>query len=251
MTLRHLMAGALLLGLSATGQAAPAPADPLNSVQWPVMYQLFMHDAPVVFDARVQLQLPSAAEDSLLVPVALRYSGIESVQRVLVLIDFNPIPQVLELKPHELEGYLAFRVRVQQSTPIRAAVLDGQGTWHVGGAWVEAAGGACTLPPNLASRVADEQIGHLSGRVWSHDGLHRLKLQVQHPNDTGLIANIPPFYLEQLTIQDQQGHTIAELHTYQPLSESPMLSLETRRPGPYSISGRDNSGTRIQGVIQP
>lgn len=242
-----LALAALLLNVA---RAAEEPADPLDSVQWPTMRRMFFPQAPLRFDERVRVSVPKAAEDPLRVPVTVRYDALTEVREVLVFIDFNPIPPVLRLRPHNLKPHLGFHVRVQQATPIRAAVRTADGLWHVGGAWVDAPGGGCTMPPNQSSRLADELIGQVRGRHWPlAEGGNRLKFQILHPNDTGLVAGVPPFFVESLKVEDAAGQMLAEMELFPPLSESPLLTLESAAAGPYKVSGRDSSGTRIEKVL--
>ncbi len=241
---------ALLCALALSAAAEP-PADPLRSTQWPVMAGLLFGEAPVVFDPRVEVLLPPEAEDSMNVPVAVRWGRLPEVRKLIAFVDFNPIPLALEYEPRAAKPFLGFRVRVQQATPIRVAAQTADGVWHVGGGWVDAAGGGCTLPPNLATRVRDEDIGRVHARRWPLEGGgQRLKLRVTHPNDTGLIANMPAFYVESLAVADAQGRELARLATHQPLCESPVLSLELGAEGPLTIDGRDNGGNRIEARVE-
>ena len=51
--------------------------------------------------------------------------------------------------------------------PVRAAVRTGNGNWHVGGTWVNTAGGGCTLPSTgSASPEWQKRLGEVSSRVW-------------------------------------------------------------------------------------
>ncbi|TCO83393.1 sulfur-oxidizing protein SoxY [Plasticicumulans lactativorans] len=241
---RGVLAAALLLPAT-LACAAPAP-DPLRSTQWPAMQHALLHDEPVVFDARVEVLLPPGAEDSLQVPVAARWPALADVRRVLAFVDFNPIPRVLEYRPHRAGPFLGFRVRVQQATPIRVAVQTGDGVWHVGGAWVDAAGGGCTLPPAHRATLADADLGRVEARRWPlHDGGQRLKLRIEHPNDTGLVAGIPAFFVERLSVYDEAGAELAVLDTFEPLAENPVLTLEPAAAGPLVVRGRDNAGNAI------
>lgn len=249
--IRTAVACALLLctvpAVCAQAETAP-PADPLASSQWPAMYHRFFRDAPVVFDDLVTVALPPAAEDSMQVPVSARVRSGVAVDTLLAFIDFNPIPKVLEYRPLAAEPYLGFRVRVQQATPVRVAARTADGVWHVGGAWVDAGGGGCTLPSANAAKVREEDIGHVAARRWPLDGLgSRVKLRIAHPNDTGLIGGTPAFFVEALDFRDADGRRLAELHTFEPVAESPVFVLELHTDGPVRIAGHDNTAGRIAG----
>ena len=126
--------------------AAGTQADPLDSPRWEDMRKSFFADATVVFDERVRVSGPAVAEDSLNVPVSVDASGLPAVEELIVFADFNPIVKALRFEPGAAQPRLGFRIKLQQSSPVRAAARTADGVWHVGGAWVTATGGGCTLP---------------------------------------------------------------------------------------------------------
>ena len=242
----------LVLFLYAQLASAEPPADPLRSSQWPQMHKLFLADGPVLFDDNVKVIAPIAAENALEVPVMIDASGINDVSKILVFADYNPIPKVLEYYPESAQAQIGFRFKIQQSSPIRAAVLDKQGFWHVNGVWIEAAGGGCTLP-SVGSGNEDwiSRLGEVKGKVWQKQDRQRLKFSVMHPMDTGLANGIPVFYLETIQIKDAAGHLIAQLLPFEPISENPVFTLDLNHQGPVNISGRDNNGNRFWADLTP
>lgn len=238
--------------LAAMAVAAPPP-DPLQSVQWETMYKAYLDGRPVVFDDRITVIAPGAAEDSLAVPVLVDASGLGQVERILVFADLNPLPKVLEFEPRGARPVVGFSMKVQQSTPIRAAVLTADDdSWHVAGVWVEAAGGGCTLP-SVASGDSDwsSRLGEVSGRLWPRGGGQRLKFGVMHPMDTGLAPGIPAFYLETIVVSDTGGRTVALLRPFEPISENPVFSLDLSAQGAVTVQGRDNNGSRFRAEVVP
>ena len=107
--------------------------DPLDSARWGEMAKTFLAGAPVLFDPRVKVIAPSTAENPMQVPVTVDATALPGIVEVVVFADFNPIVQVLRFFPEGAPAYLGFRVKLQQSTPVRAAVRTGDGVWHVGG----------------------------------------------------------------------------------------------------------------------
>lgn len=232
--------------------AAAAHADPLRSPVWAGMHQRLLDNAPVAFDARVQVAVPAHAENPLAVPVKVRWDGLQA-ERVLVFADLNPIPRILDYHPGAAGGALALRLKVEQSTPVRAAVRTPDGRWHVGGAWLSAAGGGCTMPSQGSGNAAwQERLGEVSARLWPRaDGTSRLRLRVMHPMDTGLAGGIPVFHVDRLALRDAQGRELARLQLFEPVAENPVLSLDLRHQGPLRIEGRDTQGNRIDGEVRP
>ena len=233
--------------------ATEIPEDPLRSSQWETMYKLYMKGAPVVFDQRVKVLAPKAAENSLEVPVMVDVKALDGVQEVLVFADFNPLPKVLEFTPKGAEARIGFRIKLQQSSPIRAAARASDGTWHVGGMWVDAAGGGCTLPSvGSASPQWESRLGEIDAKLWAReDGSRRLRFSVMHPMDTGLAPGIPAFYAETIELTDDNGELLASIRPYEPVSENPIFTMDLPGNTPIIVSGRDNNGNRFNAEIAP
>lgn len=247
-----LLISILLIGSNTW--ANPLPDDPLNSSQWETMHTLYLKDHPVVINERIKILAPRSAENSLAVPVMVDASAIENVQKIIVFADFNPLPKVLEFYPKLAEPRIGFRFKIQQASPIRAAVLDSESVWHVNGVWIDAAGGGCTLPSVGSSDEAwISRLGETKARLWSRTdhSFSRLRFDVVHPMDTGLADGIPAFYLETIDLKDVTGRELATLHPFEPVSENPMFSLDVPGNQPVLLSGRDNNGNRFWAEINP
>jgi sulfur-oxidizing protein SoxY len=140
---------ALLASLAPGGAAHAADAfdgDPFKSHPWPDIRREHFGRAKLVFDDRVQVQGPGFAEDPMNLPIGVRVQGLDGVVQISLLVDRNPIRKVLDHFP--LAGTLpalAFRFELEQASPVRAAALTRDGVWHVGGTWVDSAGGGCTV----------------------------------------------------------------------------------------------------------
>lgn len=243
----------LIALLLAVIRAIAAPGDdPLQSPQWTDIRLGLLGSAPVMFDPRVKVSGPSVAEDSMNVPVGVRVEGIEDVQRVLVVADLNPIVKVLEFFPRGALPVLHFRMKLQQGSPVRAMAQTGDGTWHVGGVWIDAAGGGCTAP-SVGRSTANwtDTLGQVQARVWTGPEQSRIKLNIMHPMDTGLAPGIPAFYIERLSLRDGAGREWMALDTFEPVSENPVFSFDFRGAPPPGLSlvGRDNNGNRISARV--
>lgn len=236
-----------LLLAAAPPPAAVEPTDPLNSPAWPDLRKKFLMSSPVAFDRRVEVLAPTVAEDSMNVPVTISTRDLPGVQRIVVIADLNPIIKVLEFEPLRASPRLSFRLKLQQASPVRAMALTEDGVWHVGGVWVDAAGGGCTAPSvgRSAGNWADT-LNQVDARSWQTQGMSRIKMRIMHPMDTGLAPGIPAFYLQRLSLKDEQGADWLRLTTFEPVSENPMFSVEfDRPPPPLRLEGRDNNGNRV------
>ena len=254
-----VIALALIFTLAREASAASfeRPADPLKSVMWQQMYDEFLDGGArkVVFDKNVVVKTSVHVEDQFHVPVTVDARGIKNVKEIVVFSDLNPIWHVLTYKPEEAEPYISFRFKVQQSTPIRAAVLTNDNVWHVGGVDLEAAGGGCTAPamahglPDWTIRLAE-----VRAKIWrSIDNREtRMRVRVQHPMDTGLADGIPAFFIEKLDIKSADGRRFGYLQIQEPVSENPAFTLMPRLKSSDQsvvIDGRDIEGNNIRAVV--
>lgn len=232
-----------------TWAAAQAEDDPLQAPGWLDIRARFFGQAPLRFDDHVQVTAPATAEDSLTVPIAVKVVGDLPVKRILVFAEQNPIPRVLEMEPLQAAPQISFRMKIQQSTPVRAAALDDAGVWHVGGVWVEASGGGCTAPrASMATEEWQKLLGQVQSRAWlQSDGRSLLRVRVNHPMDTGLVDGVPAFYLENLTLTDEAGTLYLRLMIYEPVSENPVLGFLVAEHAGHTLrlTGQDNNGNRI------
>lgn len=247
LALAALMPPAEAAALSETG-------DPLASARWGEMEKSFLAGAPVLFDPRVLVIAPSMAENPLQVPVTVDATQLGKVTEVIVFADFNPIVEVLRFFPESAPAYLGFRIKLQQSTPVRAAVRTPDGIWHVGGTWVNTVGGGCTAPAGSAAATDWQQrLNAVSGRQWSTGpNAGRVRLRIEHPMDTGLVAGTPAFHLEEIDFRDANGLRLMRLRTFEPVSENPVFTLQAgANAGPVEASGRDNNGNAFKARIAP
>ena len=263
-----LLASAMMAGnfFAMSAHAAPAElgavkgdltgGDPLGSMQWPDMKeQFFEANAKTVFDSRIKVTVPLFAEDAMNVPVSFDASALGKVKKIVVLVDRNPIRKVLEFIPEKAKPALNFRFKLEQASPIRVAALTEDGVWHVGYAFIEAAGGGCTVPgATRADGSWPQTLNKVAGKMFDANQLRddaRLRVQVSHPMDTGLVAGVPAFYIEEMILQDKNKQVLARLYPFEPVSENPLFSFDfDKKPvGPISLVGRDNNGNRIDAKV--
>ena len=117
------------------------------------------------FDARVRVQGRALAEDPMNVPITVAVD-LPGVQRLIVLVDRNPIRKVLELQPITALPAVSFRFKLEQASPVRALAQTADGLWHVDGTWVDSAGGGCTAAGgSRAEGRWTQTLGQVSGRI--------------------------------------------------------------------------------------
>lgn len=246
----------LIAVLSTPLYAARIPQDPLDSPAWQITHEYFFKGKRVVFDPRVKVIAPNVAEDPMNVPIAVQVEGDARVQQILVFADFNPIRKIALFYPGDARPYVALRMRLEQSSPVRAAVLMKDGVWHLGGAWVSTTGGGCTAPG--ATRAApdwDKHLGEVHGRIWNNAPAgSRVRFRVSHPMDTGLVAGTPAFYIERLVLSDGSGREYLRIETFEPVSANPIFTFDLgplKDGGRLHVTGIDNNGNKIAAWIDP
>jgi sulfur-oxidizing protein SoxY len=226
-----------------------AQRDPVTSVMWAYYHERLLGGEAFVFDERVKVSVPPFAEDARQVPIQVDASAFDGqVVRMLAWAELNPIAQIFDFKPGEqVLPRLAIRIRVEQATPLRVAVLTREGLWHVGSAQVDAAGGGCTAPSVVRAEAGwEERLGEVLGKRYVLSDANRLRVQVAHPMDNGLVGGIPEFFLNQAQLRDRHGNTLANLELFPAVSENPTISLDVKGAVETELWLRDNNGNEFK-----
>lgn len=226
--------------------------DPLDSPLWESHAKRYLGGADVIFDDRVQVILPPVTENQASVPVAVDARDLGAVDEIAVITDIHPFPLTLRVEPIAAHAFVAFRMKIEQATPIRAAVRQGA-LWHVGGRYLDAQGGGCSVPPVVEKKVDWRRMGEIRARIWREaDGGLRLRMRLLHPMDNGMIANIPMFIVETIDVTDASGAALAKLHLSEAIADDPTLTVLPALPATGSVlkvSARDNNGGIFQASV--
>ncbi|MFY7835726.1 MAG: quinoprotein dehydrogenase-associated SoxYZ-like carrier [Novosphingobium sp.] len=250
-----IAAFAFCVGLQASVSLAEVPADPLGSPMWEHHAIGLFGTAPVMFDSRVEVRIPQIAENQRVFPVTVDARALKDVRRIVLLADLNPIPIAVDYTIHRAAPFLATRIKLDQRTPVRAALQTADGAWHVGGTWVDAAGGGCSAPP--VSRVKGDWADHLGevrGAAWPdiESDKVRLRMTFRHPMDTGLVENVPPYNIERLTVRDAAGNILGEMEVFGSVSEDPAFTVLVEGPTrELNFVARDTAGLEFAGKAKP
>ena len=113
-------------------------------MQYPSLREQTIGKATAKFSDAVIVKGPAFADDAMNVPLLVDARALSAVGggvvRIKVSVDRNPVRQVLDFEPLRALPMLAFRIRMEQASPVRAFVQTKDGQWHVGSTWVQAAG---------------------------------------------------------------------------------------------------------------
>ncbi|MBA2778319.1 quinoprotein dehydrogenase-associated SoxYZ-like carrier [Billgrantia kenyensis] len=249
-----LLALGWLTSLPAT---AALPEDPFRSPMWEYNLARYLGaDAAVRHSDTVVIKTPPFAEDATQVPLTVDLSAFpHEIKEVITWVDLNPVPHLFTLRPEAAEiRTVALNFRIQQASTVRAAVRDEQGGWHVGSVHVEAAGGGCTAPSATASNPDwADSFGQVRGALFSPVGGvtgTRLKVQVMHPMDSGMVGNIPRFNIETLELrQTANQQRLASMALSESASENPLFVFDLEHDAQQSgilLLLRDNGGNLIE-----
>ncbi|VVQ08495.1 hypothetical protein PS914_04873 [Pseudomonas fluorescens] len=226
--------------------------DPVPSVMWAFYHKQMLGDAPFVFDDRVKLLAPPFAEDARQVPLEIDARAFKGeVVKILAWAELNPLPKIVDFQPLEcVLPWLSLRIRIEQATPLRAAVLTRDGLWHVGSTLIDAAGGGCTAPSVVRTQPGwEEHIGEVLGGRYPRGEFSRLRLQVAHPMDNGMVSGIPEFFINQAELRDGNDQLLARLELFPAVSENPNLAFDIEGAGQTRLLLRDNSGNQFDAAI--
>ena len=174
-----------MVALPSQATEDPTGGDPLGSMQWPDLRKTYLGNAQARFTDKVLVRAPAFADDALNVPLQIDARALQAqgggIARMIVIADRNPIREVLTFEPLRALPLLAFRIRLEQASPIRCLVQTHDGQWHAGGVMVQAAGGGCTVPGvTRADGSWSQTLNQVQARFFTNlaDASRRLRLQV-------------------------------------------------------------------------
>ena len=135
---------------------------------------------------------------------------------------------------------------------MRGAVQLADGSWLVSGGWIDAAGGGCSAPP--ASRVSGnwaQHLGEVRGGLWRTATGPRAQIAFRHPMDTGFVANIASYYIDQLTLTGADGRSLGMVAMQAAVAEDPVLTLlpHARTGEMVRFHARDTNGIDYRGTL--
>jgi sulfur-oxidizing protein SoxY len=88
----------------------------------------------------------------------------------------------------------------------------------------------------------------LGGR-YPRGEFSRLRLQVAHPMDNGMVGGIPEFFINHAELRDQDNQLLARLELFPAVSENPNLAFDIEGAGQTRLLLRDNSGNEFDAAI--
>lgn len=249
---RVLPAVAALIGFGWSAATA-GDADPLASELWSDLKEVYLGDGPAVYDDTVRLIMPERVQDSHSVPVVLRLSpDLGQVSELVLIAENNPIQAAAQILPHRPLHAVGMNIRLERSTPVRAAALDEDGVWHVAGVEVVVMSpGGCSTP---GAAMAERELGGIAITQFDRvGGASRLKVRINHPMDTGFVTAddgepVPAYYIDTVRVEDEAG-PVADMVTWAALASDPVFifDLPDRRMS-VRVSAADTKGLAFEAL---
>jgi len=242
-TVRRAFTSALLalLGLGLFGGAAQGQLksgdNPEASEIWQKVRLSLFESRPIstASDGIIVLDAPSRAEDSAVVPVAIRtrfpQSATRYVDKIYLIIDNNPSPisAIFQFTPGSGQADIETRIRIDEYTHVRAIAEMNDGKLYMATRWVKASGG-CSAPPGKDAQAAQASLGKMRLRI-DGDGVAGqpvlAQLMISHPNDSGLA-------MDQLSRQFTPAHFVRRVDIS--YAGKPLMSADVD----FSISENPN-----------
>ena len=240
----RLLTLAMAATLVVSGHAASA--DPLNTEAWIDLKAAYLGDGAVVYDQAVKVRMPRVIWEPWSVPVEITLGAeLGVVSEIFLFAENNPIPVAVQILPRRAMRAVGMNIRLERTTPVRAAARGEDGVWHVANVEVVVMSpGGCSTP-NLA--LAESEVGLIATKLFDRDDGSRLKVMINHPMDTGFASDkhgnpVPAYYIEAISIEDEAG-PIADLVTWAALASDPSFTFDL--PGTRQsvrVTARDSLG---------
>lgn len=257
-TARHItILAALAAGSTLALAAIPAAA----SDSWPSIRDE-LYGARVIHDgsANVTLTAPDRPENQMEVPVSVDavFKDGRTVKSVTILVDENPTPVAAAFRFNQARPQvgLAAKFRFDAVTGVRAIVEASDGELYMAERHVRFTGGqsACSAPPNgsdeeIAARMGNTQLTMAGPRAIVSNAAQRVKVQISHPNHTGMVKDqitllyIPLRLMDKVAIK-QADKTVVEIEGSMSLSQDPSFEFDYLTDGSdeLNITASDTSG---------
>ena len=178
-----------------TGMAATVEEDMLWTGG---LREALFGDRPIIqSDDLIVLDVPKRAEDAAIVPVSIMARIPQTDERfiktIYLVIDKNPGPLTgkFQFTPRSGRADLAFRVRIDSYTPVRAIAETNDGQLYMSRRFVKASGG-CSAPAGSDLDAAMARLGKIKLKINADAPLDQpipAQLMISHPNLNGLQMN--------------------------------------------------------------
>lgn len=211
--------------------------NPIYSPTFDDIIKDLIKDEKFVFDDKnINVSVPKFADNPVQVPIYVDAKKIKDAKRLILFADLNPIPLIIDMNTLDFLPIISFNIKVAQETPLRALVKDSKGLWHIGSANIKSFGGGCSVASSATNdKNFDLLLGKAKSQVVKSDNLYRIKFNIFHPMETGLVFGATEFYVKNIKIYSNDK-LMTDIITTSAISENPNFLLETKKGnGKYNI----------------
>ncbi len=252
-TQRLARAKGILAVVAAAGALFASLPTAEASQSWPSIKTELYGDR-VIHDGSpyVTLKAPDRPEDQLRVHVGVdaAFRDGRTINSLTIIIDENPTPVAAQFTfgPNRPKVGVASTFRFDAVTGVRAIIEASDGELYMTERHVRFTGGqsACAAPPNgspeeIAARMGKMQLTGLTPPATSSNTLQRAKLDISHPNHTGMVKDQMTLLYIQLMLLDkleikQGGDKVMEMRGSMSLSQDPELEFDYLTNGSESLT---------------
>jgi sulfur-oxidizing protein SoxY len=208
----------------------------------------------------VVLTAPFRPLDQRAVPIEVeaKFADGRSVRAVTLIVDENPSPVAarFDIGGAREHFHVATKLRLNAGTDVRAIVEASDGKLYMAERFVRFAGGqaACSAPPSgspeqIAASMGKMSLEPLSKQAEATQIEPRARLQVMHPNHTGMVLDqltllyVPLRIITDLEVRQGEERVFA-MQGSMTMAQDPVIDFDYRTNGSetLSISARDSSG---------
>jgi len=196
----------------------------------------------------IVIDAPEFAENGAFVPVQIT-SNIAGTEAIAIFIDRNPYPYIARF---DLSGsaqpFLALRVRVAESSPLRVLVAAG-GKYYSATKGVQVTAGGCSDGDAAEAPRLSEKPDPMKIRARLEGDAADVRVLMTHPMENGLRKTasgqaIPEHFIQSISVQ-LNGRTVLEAEIGRSVSTNPFFGFKVKgakADDKFTLTWKDNRG---------
>jgi sulfur-oxidizing protein SoxY len=203
--------------------------NPLESPMFDTLIKSIVNETNYVFDNQnIIIKVPDFADNPVQVPIFVDGTKIKNAKRLILITDYNPIPNIIDIKLYNLLPIFSTNIKIAQGTPLRVLILDDKNIWHIGSKNIKSNGGGCDISSQISKNNEFEDfLGKIKIQLFDKDNSTKIKSSIFHPMETGLVFGTTEFYINKITLKTN-NNLLAEMSLTQVISENPRFIFETK-----------------------
>lgn len=196
----------------------------------------------------IEIDAPDAAENAAFVSVQIT-SRIPGTQSIAVFVDRNPWPHIASFEfAQDTLPFVALRLRVAETSPVRAVVRVGE-SYYIAMRDVRVVAGGCGGAGAAEAAPVPTRAEPIKIRARLEGGVADLRALVTHPMENGLRTDsagrsIPNHFIQNLDVR-RNGKTVLEAQIGRSVSTNPLFAFKVqgaRADDRFTLTWRDNKG---------